>query len=411
MVNKFYSYFPLFLFLSVWTLVIFFTTARWYNAYTVSTDTWVLLFIGLYAFITGYLIFALYDRSFTKLDFAIKPITIDEERIALTLIILFIISCLGSFLVMKTLGDYVGDGFSTYTNKPISIRRAYVEIQSNPLIPAPLSYKLGSYLINICFVANMLGGALLTSPKKIKWVGLLPFIASVLYSISIFGRFALITSIAFYFISFVIVSFYKEHNERLRLLRNISIAGLIMVLCLYYLFYYIVLARYSLGLDLQEYFNKTIYFYFSGGIPALNDFLNSDIKHSYGTSSFRSVLKWLARFGIWPEEDVYSSYDKFTKVSPTISINTYTYIRSLYIDFGLLGVISFSFAWGAGLKIVLKKVYQNFSALKLYILIILIFSSLMTFYSFYFESISVVFFWMLPLLIFRKHFNKCFNIT
>ncbi|MEX0721069.1 MAG: O-antigen polymerase [Balneolaceae bacterium] len=409
MVKKIYTYFPLFLFSGVWCLVVIFSSLNWYNIHSVATDTWILLGSGLYAFISGYLIFTFFDSDFADLTLKRKKVQLDEVLIAKTIVVMCLFSFFGTYLVMDALGNIAGNGISTYFSKPIDIRRAYVEIQSNPLVPAPLSYKLGSYLINFCFVANLLGGALLTSTRKIKWIGLLPLFSAFLTSISIFGRFGIISSLAFLFLSYLIISFFKPDSERVRLIKNLSVTAVLVVFGLYFLFYYIVLARYSIALDLQEYFNKTIYFYFSGGVSALDDFLKTNFTHSYGTSSFRSFFKWLARFGLWPSENINSSYDSFTKVSPSLSINTYTYIRSLYIDFGITGVVFFSFAWGAGVKILLKKVYSNFNILYLYFAIILIYSSLMTFYSFYFESISLVIFWMIPLILFHGHFKKCFK--
>lgn len=408
MVNRLYPYFPLILFSIVWGAVIYLTMAGWYNINSISNDTWFILLIGLYAFAAGYFLFALYDPAFLNMSFEIKPIHINEYKISATILLFFLISSLGSILIIKTLGEYAGDGVSTYWTKPINIRRAYVEIQSNPLVPAPLFFKVGSYLVNFSFIGNLLGGIILTSSNKLKWFGLLPILATLFYSISIFGRFSLITGLAFYFISYLVIAFFKPADLRRKLFIKLIVAVLVVGFAIYYLFYYIVLARYSLDLDLQEYFNKTLYFYFSGGVSAFDNFIHTDFNHTYGTSSFRSVIKWLARLGVWPEEDVTSIYDPFTKVSPTISINTYTYIRSLYMDFGISGVIWVSFLWGSGVKYMLKKVLQDFSAMKLFVFTILLFGSLMTFYSFYFESLTAIIFWMLPLILFRQHFQKCF---
>jgi hypothetical protein len=92
---------------------------------------------------------------------------------------------------------------------------------------------------------------------------------------------------------------------------------------------------------------ESIYRYVSGNIVALDNFIMSDFELKNGIVIFDSFIKWFMRFGILSSENIARVEYKFVDVGSSTMI-TYSYIRILYEDFGILGLLSFSYIWGGG---------------------------------------------------------------
>jgi len=140
---------------------------------------------------------------------------------------------------------------------------------------------------------------------------------------------------------------------------------------------------------------KYSYFYLVGGIPALDKFLVQDPALLYGMSIFKSVIKWFIRFDLWDSFDFMSYNLNFTTIAPGITLNTYTFVKSLYHDFGLIGVITGSFLWGFTARYLIHIYTNSFSIIKLFGIVIFTFSYLMSFYNFYFEGITLYLLWFI----------------
>lgn len=403
MLNAFYKYFPIVFFSFIWILVITLALQEWFNLRPVSYDGWKILLIGLFSFISGYILFAIYDKSFIPDKFYFP--VFNYPLLLKIIIIGFLISCLGSFMVMKSITGLFNDSIDAYFKSPIKVRLQYVDMVRNPLIATPILFKLGSYLINFSFITTILGGILLASKYKYRLFGLLPILAATLASFAVLGRYTFINGIGFLLISYLICSFFDTQKNRKQNLKTLFLFVGFLGVVVTGIFYGISSIRVVSDIDVNEYLRKTLYYYFASGPVALDSFLNSDYKLLYGESGFRSIFKWLIRLGLWEESSATGAFDNFVKVSPSMSLNTYTHLRSIMVDFGFLGLLVINFIWGAMLKITLKYCYHSFTLLGLFICTLFIFGSLMTFYSFYFESLSTFLFWGISVIFIDKIFN------
>ena len=401
-----YKYFPLALFSLIWISVVYFLSLELYNVHPISRETWILLFCGVFALFSGYLLFMIYDRSFLRSETDLDDVSFNKPLLAKLIICLFITTVIGSVMMMKVIGDLSGEGLRVYINSPIKVRNEFIAIVTNPLESPPLAFKLGSYMVSASFVSALLGGMLLTVRGKIRFLGFLPLMGAMVTAFATLGRFALINNLGFIFLSFIICSSFYNKQYRVTLLKQFVLFGLLIFSLTGYIFYSVASIRVVQDVDVADYIIRTLYFYFSGGVAALDDFLKTDFQLQYGLSSFRTIFGWLARFGLWGKDEIITGFDSFTTVAPGMHINTYTFVKSLFLDFGILGVLFISFIWGALIKVFLKRSYTQFSLNRVYWACIFIFGSIMSFYSFYFQGITQVVYWGLVVGLIQFVFGK-----
>jgi oligosaccharide repeat unit polymerase len=110
------------------------------------------------------------------------------------------------------------------------------------------------------------------------------------------------------------------------------------------------------------------YWYMSSSVAAFNDFLaNFHGVHTMGERTFMALFKWLHRFHlIGPHhfpflyEFIYIPY----------GVNTYTYLRVFYEDFGLLGVAVVPYVYGGLMAALRVPARRHFPYLNVYILLL-----------------------------------------
>ena len=142
---------------------------------------------------------------------------------------------------------------------------------------------------------------------------------------------------------------------------------------------YIITTKYALS---------SIYTYIAGNIVALDKFLINFFDFNWGASTFRSFLKWFARFGLFNPEDVQGTHNEFVNIGP-FGLNTYTYLRPFYEDFGVYSVLLYSYLWGALSALSIEKIIEKFSLLRLHIATFIFFSIFMSFFNFAFINVTL----------------------
>lgn len=119
-----------------------------------------------------------------------------------------------------------------------------------------------------------------------------------------------------------------------------------------------------------------LYWYVASPLAAFNEFLVTfDGRYGHGQHMFFPFYKWLCRFGLAPEADI-SLYNEFVLLPH--AANVYTWLRSLYEDFGLLGATVTPYAVGLAISALRPRAGACFHYLNLY-LVLLVF----VFFSFY----------------------------
>jgi oligosaccharide repeat unit polymerase len=125
-----------------------------------------------------------------------------------------------------------------------------------------------------------------------------------------------------------------------------------------------------------------LYWYLASPLAAFNDFLSTfNGVYDWGQNTFFPIYKWLCRFGLAQQAEV-SVYGERTYLPYLAAV--YTYLRTFYEDFGLLGVALAPYALGWLTAAVQRQARRYVHYLNLYIVLLMFI--LFSFYNFYLSS-------------------------
>jgi oligosaccharide repeat unit polymerase len=359
----------------------------------VSSGTYFILYSAIFALILGYYIGVIFDKSQDSIPKSNQQIQVNTFLLSKIVLVTSFIMLIGALLIALEVGSNLG-GIGIYFSRPLMVRQFIVGVQ-NGYNEISVIYKVGGYLSNIGLMSTILGGILFSCSSKIRLIGLIPFPVLLISQLTIMGRYKFVSGLVFFFVAFILFSYFLNKESRKVRLFEILFYGLVSLTGVFTLSYWVLKLRSPLADDIINLLLESGYLYLSAGITAFDRFLSSDFIFLYGESSFRSIFKWLARFGLWPTDNVLSVNNEFVKVSANFSTNTYTFVRSLYQDFGIAGLLLVSFIWGVLTKQVIFSTYRKFNLVKLLISAIFVFSLLISFFSFYFQGLSAIVFWVL----------------
>lgn len=410
MSNVLYRYFPLGIFLLVWFSVFWLHNQSLYNIREVQNQAYSLLALAIFSLSAGYILFSLYDRQYSHSNSHSLIVRIKNEKMLLVLIFSLIsIQLFGSFIIFYEITYQLG-GIDIFLNQPLAVRQFVVGVQ-NGYEEVRIFYKLGNYLTNIGFLSCFFGGIYFSSFSNYRSLGLLPILSLLVSQLLTLGRYKFVSGLVFFIVAYLIFSYFLKPSERRKRIFELFIIGIISTLFVGIISYYVLKFRSPLELDITYLLKKSLYLYFTGGVTAFDSFLNSDFVYTYGESSFRSVTKWLEKVNLWEENSVRTVHNPFTNVTPTYSMNTYTFSKSLYEDFGYLGLIFIPFIWGALTYKLCINTLLNFSFVNVYLISILTFSLFISFFSFYFQSLTTLVFWFIFMFLIQKlFFNQIIDI-
>lgn len=406
-----YKYFPILIFLFIWFIVINLHSLGLFNVRGVSGTTYRLIYFGIFSVTLGYLLVVAYDLRFSTLFNKTPDITVDTGLLAKITITLSIICIVGGILTIYVISNNIG-GFDVFMNRPLRVRQEVVDITMGRSEAGPL-YRVASYLTNIGFLSVIFGGILFACKSKYRVLGLLPIIAILFSQLTVMGRYRFTTALVFFLGSFLIFTFFQKKELQVKRIIEISLLTSLSFLIVVGLSYLILKFRSPLADNIVEIVKETGYTYFTGGVTALDISLNTDYQsRTYGQYSFRSIFRWLERIGLVSQYEVVPVHNPFVSISPNYHSNTYTFIRSIYFDFGITGLLVMSSIWGGLTKYFLFKTYYNFNLLNVLIANILLFSLIISFFSFYFQGITVIMFWVIIMYILNKLYsNRLFKIS
>lgn len=378
---------PIVLFISVWIIVLGQLQLKTYPIITPKESTYLVLFLGLFSTIFGYLFsFSLRTNIKSKTYYEL-----DYSKLYWINLALLALASLGILLVFRDIGRMAGDSMIFFKN-PYKVRVIVTSVGTTILYTPSIYYKLGSYLVNLGIISTFTS-AFLLADKKFRLSAYLPLLVGLLSSLLFFSRYLLVTYVLF----FLVASYYstegldveRKHLVSKRLKRTILITILFTVLSLAG----IIIAR-NFYLDkFSDFLAKQIFYYLSGGVSALDQYLtffHNELNN--GFSLTRSLNSWLIKFDLIDTNVPVGSGHAFIKVAPNVILNTYTFIKTIYHDFGLYGAIIIPFFWGFLTSYFVDQLILKFSVIKLFIVSILTFSFIMSFFGFYLESISPILF-------------------
>ncbi len=111
-----------------------------------------------------------------------------------------------------------------------------------------------------------------------------------------------------------------------------------------------------------------VYWYVAAPLAAFNEFVTTfGGDHQWGLNTFLPLYKWLCRLQLVPEADI-SVYGQMMYIP--YPANVYTYLRSFYEDFGLLGVAVAPYLLGWATAVVRLQARRHFQFLNLYVVLL-----------------------------------------
>ncbi len=397
---------PLLLFVFVWIVVVSLVQLSLYNSYSVSNESILILFYSMFIFILSYFLFVIYDKKFFRLSTSI--LLINEQELKKTIYVLVLLTLLGIVVKSSVIANHFG-GYDIYFRNPLQVRLLVTNLDDFNLNLQ--LYRIGSYLSNIGLISSIYIGILYIKGKSNYIIIFLTVFIFFISSLVTFSRFIFITYLVFFFLSSLFVSLFISEDEKTRVTKKLTFLAIIILTIMASAITAIFAFRTFYSDEIGQKFTQSIYFYLSGGVIAFDNFYQSNAMQelTLGASSFRSIIKWIDALDLWPFAEALETHDDFTRVAPSFYMNTYTYIKPLIQDFGVIGMSMIVFLWAYLAKFTMKWMLEKFSIYRLYFAIIVSFSLIMSFFSFYFQAVSNIIFWLLVIILVQNFLaNKVF---
>jgi len=406
--SKFVYYLPILLLGMLWLIILGLYSLNPYNFIRVSHSTLFILVIGILSIILGYIYvhaFKYDDYLLTTEDKARNNIIYTDVSIKTSIIITTLLGITGAFITILWLANTLG-GMRIYELNPLLVRQASVEITKVGSFTMYPVYTIGTYLINFLFIGNILSG--LYFGKKWILYKSIPLVVSFIISGLLLQRMIIVTSFGLLFLSSAFSIYLLPYQQRRKISIPMTGAVLIIFCLLIGISYVIIKVRMFYLNNIFEIFLKSTYTYLVGTVSSLEMLLRKEIDYTYGEQSFRTIFKWLARLGFIQDFGQYKTHLGFVNIG-RMHINTYTFVRSLYMDYGIIGLTFVGFFWGALTRIIIGKFQKEYTLSYLFWAVILTFSLLMSFYEFYFQGISRIIYWYLLVYLVEKLFLRPVN--
>ena len=406
--NIFPIYLPILIFVVVWFFAMFIHFNATFTYYKLSNDTVFIYFVGIFSIITGFLL------THSILDFSDSPISLqskkyffsDTAKMAKAIIFISLLMIIGLYLVSQEMLSIIQGQYSDYLERPLDIRMAIVDIQNGDAANYNrFLFRIGSYFLVLGAPASIIGGALATMPGRYKVVSYLPILFGLLSSAVFVKRFTFIAVLGFWTISYVAVVYFHEKKQRRKLAVDLAKNIIIFMIIIIFFFYIVIVARLNFeeNVMMKDIIYESTYLYFFGSISAFEKFTHMYNEGlTWGASSFRSLFRYMSVVGLVDKEAVMGVHSNYANISTGGArfLNTYTFVKAPYQDFGLIGVNLIGLLWGGLVRIITHLLYKKFTFTKLMLYSVFTFSLLMTFYEFYFESISGLIFYLIIMKLF-----------
>ncbi|MCB1176913.1 MAG: oligosaccharide repeat unit polymerase [Leptospiraceae bacterium] len=399
-----YFYLPVNLFSISWILVfvlLFFIPPTYYKP---SSTTLFIVTASIFSVILGYIFYRLFFINH-QLGFSIsenyKIAIINFEKLFILVFLFSIFTTIAIYVMLSVLSEARG-GLANYFANPIMSRQLVAA--ANEGKNWSLTLALASYGGSLVHILCVLGGMLFLSQKiHHKIISILPLIIGILYGISTFSRYTLITLISYWLLTVIFFSYYVNPELRKKAFVNLAIIFLILSVLILFAFYLIVALRsFTSHKSIFDIFLEQLYYYIVGNVIGLEQFFDQFKSFYWGTGIFRTVFRWLERLDLIENIVVPSTRFNFVKISPALHINTYAYIRPLYEDFGTIGLLFLSLIWGMGTAKIMRSYESKFTLFRLYSVVVFSYALIMSFFGFYLLYISKIIYELLIAFIVQK---------
>jgi oligosaccharide repeat unit polymerase len=374
---------PLFLFLAIWgAAVAMYLAGIWAGTFPVPRPVlWATVLLSVGGFCLGYMTWAAFRCLLPPVGPAPSRTSIlTPERIArglqFTGLMGLIALSLGLYRI-AVIASRFDVSVSALLSDPDMLRMRLVTFIMAGLFETDAVVMLISItnsLFSIGFV--LLGVFLHVGTTKTRYAYLGGFLLiSLAIGITNLSRYETTVNVLYLVLAYGLVCSLDRHAEGRRLLR--ILVPLAAIFALFFVIDVLLHKSAEYGrLNRLHGFLYHLYWYIASPLAAFNEFLVTfDGRHDHGLHMFFPFYKWLCRFGLTPEVDI-SLYNEFVLLPH--AANVYTWLRSLYEDFGLFGVTAAPYALGLAVSALKPRATAYFQHLNLY-LVLLVFA----FFSFY----------------------------
>jgi len=339
----------------IWYTMLYLYELRLLPYYDLSPLTWFTISSAFFSFCIGSFIVYLVRKNFSinnssQIFTANKLVLFSDDGKALKYSIL-IISILGlalALLIWQVLIDKYGSISGVFLNALTIYRSRIAESGIEGVIP---------YTGFLSFSGVFLSGVYVAYKRKVGLISLLPFIAVILNQIAVFGRAGILFAFFLFIAVFSLSRHYFSGNSLIEKRRNKLSVIITLVIV-------VSLAVASAGLirsfrhtvesygassqtleDLRGGFfiTPSLYLYASSHVGVLNAYLQNDFDEDkmLGETTFQPFYNFLSKLE-WVEHPTF--YEKGYLIP--MWTNTGTYLRDLFGDFGVAGILVIPFLLG-----------------------------------------------------------------
>lgn len=401
-----YFYFPISMFALSWFIVLAVYKFSPINLYPVADRTLIFIIISLVSVISGYFLYRIYFIEANNPQMikrtVVQPIEFNYSKFFILSLVLNMIILVSLIIFTKLIAEERG-GIVNYFANPIMSRRLIVE--GTKLKGWNLPQAIASYGVSLVVIGNMIGGILFTSEKKLhKIYSFFPLLLGVAFSIVNFSRYALITVTLHWAFAIFFTTYFLNGKSKKKNLQQLFIMILVLILLFLAVSYVLVNLRQFTDSEsqIEKKYIQQIQYYISGNVVGFDQYLKQDLPYLWGKGLSRTILKWFSRIGLVDKSSVLETKYNFVKISPVLVGNVYSYIRPLYEDFGVYGLLIFSLLFGGISAAVTNALLTGFNLIRLYLVVAITFAMFMSFFSFHFIYISKILYDVIALFILSR---------
>lgn len=402
------KFFPMWIFIFVWVLVFALYITSPYPYLDIRSQTIVFIGLSMAGFVIGYMFLPVFQKEAIVLYTSDKSgsvkslIEINENSAVKIMTILSVIALIGLSLKLQILGEYAG-GVMKYLENPIRARFIVSENVGKITAGYQFAETVAGYISNVNFLGVILGGVFFAAARRHNLVGLIPLVISLLWSAITFQRWVLMMSFIFFLTTALYTVYYLPDKRNKKVIRRIFYLGLVAMTIFVSFSIVLIASRQALFSDIEvgsqlDYALKSIHSYITGNVVSLDQYLRqADGSPLWGTSIFRVFFKWFARLGLYDSVQVLTTNYEFTWTGINY-LNTYTYLRIFYEDFGYIGMVMISFLWGFLTYWIVILYLNRFSLYRIFFVSVFVHSVFMSFFSF--SVLNIIFLVYISSLIF-----------
>ncbi|MBC8375637.1 MAG: oligosaccharide repeat unit polymerase [FCB group bacterium] len=403
---------PILAFTLVWSTLFSLYSFNWFNYHRADDRSLMILISGILAVYAGYFLVSLIFRKNTVFNESLPDHygegLFNKKILYKITFITVILYLLGGTAFFYVFSQVVG-GAKYYFIDPGYVRDMTVAVGQGEIANVPIVYRFAGFFISVGVLSNLFGGALFATDRTKKILAFLPLVSNVFVSFANLQRYLFLMGIVFWILSFMYTTLAFQRKDNAAVFRSMLKTVLILGLIFYGFNYFIVHMRAFDRGDLRTFFYESLYAYFVGSVSSFDMWLNDPnhhINYTYGQAIFRDVFRYLSKLGIWDTSEVRSMHPDFVLIGKNMGINTYTFVRVMYEDFQIVGVLLFSFIWGGTAKYSVIKYFEKPNYTNLYFVLLMTLSLLMSFFSFYFRNIAGPVFLLLATIVIQAIIKK-----